>query len=50
MCWYWYQDAMEDLELLQRALLRYHQDLDSLETMSSRLYQEVGYTMTKAER
>ncbi|XP_071507728.1 uncharacterized protein [Diadema antillarum] len=44
------QEAVEDLKLLQRALVRYHRDLEELEDWSSRLYQDVGHTLSREER
>ncbi|XP_072180745.1 uncharacterized protein [Diadema setosum] len=45
-----HQEAVEDLKLLQRALVRYHRDLEELEDWSSRLYQDVGHTLSREER
>ncbi|XP_063969098.1 uncharacterized protein LOC129254487 isoform X1 [Lytechinus pictus] len=45
-----HNEAVEDLKLLQRALGRYHQDLEELELWSSKLFQDVGFALSPEER
>ncbi|XP_041480305.1 uncharacterized protein LOC121427793 isoform X2 [Lytechinus variegatus] len=45
-----HSEAVEDLKLLQRALGRYHQDLEELELWSSKLFQDVGFALSPEER